>query len=350
MKKILFAAAVLLMAACGPKPAQTTLVSGVFPEDNDAASVRIVVADQMDTTVAVAEGKFEVEVPTNVLALSYGMAGNQRIQFVADGFPVTLDFTVGKSSSACKKGVQSRLTKFLNWNETFMDDFRAKMEAAGEEERDAIQEKAVADYNTYMEKMIRANKDNVLGMMAMTSIELDDDARALELIASLAPELQADPRIARMKKSLEASAKTAEGMPFVDFEVLQDPDDPASVARLSDYVGNGKYILVDFWASWCGPCRGEMPKLRSVYEQYHGEHFDMLSVAVWDKPEDTVEAAAEEEIVWNQIINAQRIPTDLYGIQGIPHIILFGPDGTILKRNLRGDAIAAAVAEALATL
>ena len=63
--------------------------------------------------------------------------------------------------------------------------------------------------------------------------------------------------------------------------------------------------------------------------------------------EDTIKAAEEENIQWNQIMNAQRVPTDIYGIEGIPHIILFGPDGTILKRNLRGDDIREAVADAL---
>ena len=132
---------------------------------------------------------------------------------------------------------------------------------------------------------------------------------------------------------------TAEGQPFVDFEV--------DGVKFSDFVGRGKYMLVDFWASWCGPCRGEMPNLRAVYEECHGPDFDMLSVAVWDKPEDTAQAAEEENIVWNQMVNTQNVATDLYGIDGIPHIILFGPDGTILKRGLRGDDIRAAVAEAL---
>ena len=71
----------------------------------------------------------------------------------------------------------------------------------------------------------------------------------------------------------------------------------------------------------------------------------MLSVAVWDKPEATVEAAAEHGVTWNQIINAQKVPTDLYGIDGIPHILLIGPDGVILKRNLRGEDIEATVAQ-----
>ena len=133
------------------------------------------------------------------------------------------------------------------------------------------------------------------------------------------------------KASLVAS--TEEGAMFTDFEAVQ-PD--GSVAKLSDYVGKGKYILVDFWASWCGPCKREIPNIKAAYEKYKGDKFDVLSVAVWDKPEDTAKAAAEHGVVWNQIVNAGQVPTDIYGIEGIPHLILFGPDGKIVRR---GDAL-----------
>ena len=134
---------------------------------------------------------------------------------------------------------------------------------------------------------------------------------------------------------------------FTDFTVLQDPKDPASAVKFSDFVGKGKYVLVDFWASWCGPCKREIPNIAAVYDKYKGDDFDVLSIAVWDKPEDTAKAAAEHGVVWSQIINAQKIPTDIYGIEGIPHIMLVGPDGIILKRDLRGADIEKAVAEAL---
>ena len=128
-------------------------------------------------------------------------------------------------------------------------------------------------------------------------------------------------------------AGTDEGAMFTDFEATQ-PD--GSIAKLSDYVGKGKYILVDFWASWCGPCKREIPNIKAAWEKYKGDKFDVLSVAVWDKPEDTAKAAAEHGVVWNQIVNAGQVPTDIYGIEGIPHLILFGPDGMIVKR---GDAL-----------
>ena len=106
-------------------------------------------------------------------------------------------------------------------------------------------------------------------------------------------------------------------------------------------------VLVDFWASWCGPCKAEMPNLKNVYEKYKGDQFELVGVAVWDKREDTEKAISELGITWPVIYDAQTLPTDIYGINGIPHIILFGPDGTILARELRGEEIGAEVAKYL---
>lgn len=136
---------------------------------------------------------------------------------------------------------------------------------------------------------------------------------------------------------------TSEGKMFTDFEVEYE----GKIQKLSDYVGKGKYVLVDFWASWCGPCRGEIPTIKKLYNEYAGDNFDVVGVATWDKPEDTMKAIEEDTIPYAQIMNAQQIGSDAYGIQGIPEIILFGPDGTILHRGLRGEQMVKAVKEAL---
>ena len=122
---------------------------------------------------------------------------------------------------------------------------------------------------------------------------------------------------------------------FTDFECEYN----GKVQKLSDYVGKGKYVLVDFWASWCSPCKAEIPNLIKVYEKYKGDKFEVLGVATWDKPKDTEKAIQQMNIPYPQIINAQKAGSDAYGIMGIPQIILFAPDGKILKRDLRGAAI-----------
>ncbi len=239
-----------------------------------------------------------------------------------------------------KKTNQELQQEFQAANEQIMNQYQAE-EISEDEAEQAVRTLCV---NTIKEH----SKDSVaLTALQMAFMIMEDDelSASLDILSKTFPE---DEFVQKVSKSFTARKSTAEGCMFTDFTVIQDENDPEnSTVKFSDYVGQGKYILVDFWASWCGPCKREIPNIAAVYNTYKGDNFDVLSVAVWDKPEDTAKAAEEHGVVWNQIINAQRIPTDAYGIDGIPHIMLVGPDGTIIKRNLRGEAIEAAVKEAL---
>ena len=334
MKKLFIAVLSFAAVSCA---SNTTTITGKFDPEKQVEKAEVIVGTQMDTTIAVVDGSFTLNAPKDVKALAYAMGGGKQIMFVSDGTAITLDFEEGKALSS--SGVNARLQDYLQWNKDFMEDFARKMDGLSEDEQEDVMEDALDEYNGYLLKTIKSNKGNVISLLAVTSLELEDDAKMLEVLKSLDPVFQEDPRVQKMIQAYDASAKTAEGQMFTDFEI--------DGVKFSDFVGQGKYVLVDFWASWCGPCRREIPNIRAVYDEFHGENFDVLSVAVWDKPEDTARAAQEENINWNQIVNAQKVPTDIYGIQGIPHIILFGPDGTILKRGLRGSGIREAIAEAL---
>jgi len=156
-------------------------------------------------------------------------------------------------------------------------------------------------------------------------------------IKSMLPQLRAD---AFMEQNMKA---TDSGKKFKDFTVYYKGKEQ----NLSDYVGKGKYVLVDFWASWCGPCMQEIPNLINVYKKYAGENFDVLGVAVNDKPQNTEQAIEKLGIPYPQIIGAGGEISALYGINAIPHLILFAPDGTIVQRGMRGPQIEEAVKKAL---
>ena len=346
---MLLAAALVFVAACTPKPGKTTKVVGQFGEDAPE-TVQLEIGEAVDTTIAVVDGRFEVVVPTDLTSIAHLDAGYVPVTFIADGTTITVDPEEGTAVSSSKKGAQARYAAYDAWMRDFMADYRSKMAEFGEDEEAAEEylEEIIGKFNDFQKETVKANGDNILGLIALSQLEEDDADEMIALLDGLSDEMKANPAVAQMRAAYETKAQTAEGTPFVDFTVVQDPENPeTSTVKFSDYIGQGKYVLVDFWASWCGPCKAEMPNLVNVYNTYHGDNFDMLSVAVWDKVEDTVEAAPGLGIVWNQIVNAQKVPTDLYGIEGIPHIILFGPDGTILKRGLRGEKIGEAVKEAL---
>ena len=207
----------------------------------------------------------------------------------------------------------------------------------------AAYEEAIAKYIEVNRKAIEKNRDNDIAVQALSYIygELTNK-EILEYVDMLSPQMQQDSSVVKIAEGARKAMLTEEGAKFLDFTI--EDSDGQSVS-FSDYVGKGKYVLVDFWASWCGPCKREIPNIRAAYEKYGPKGLEVLSVAVWDKPEDTKAAATEHGVVWSQIINAQKIPTDLYGIRGIPQIMLFGPDGTILKRDLRGEGIDAELAK-----
>lgn len=168
------------------------------------------------------------------------------------------------------------------------------------------------------------------------------EEKVIELINQCSEEVQQYQCISSVKTRIEKSMNAPkEGMMFTDFEVEYE----GKTTRFSDYVGKGQYVLVDFWASWCNPCRAEIPNLIAVYNKYKDKGLVVLGVAAWDQPENTLKAIEEDQIPYPQIINSQSIATDAYGIQGIPQIYLFGPDGKMLKRGLRGEMIEKAVAE-----
>ena len=134
------------------------------------------------------------------------------------------------------------------------------------------------------------------------------------------------------------------GQPFIDF-TLQTKEGQDVV--LSEVIAKNKLTLVDFWASWCGPCRKENPVVKAAYEQYHELGFDVVGVSVDDDENAWLEAVAADQLPWTQVRDAENKVSEDYMIYYIPSNFLFDQNGTMVAKGLRGEALAAKLAEIL---
>ena len=362
MKKILYSLVILaLAAACGQ---DTFTLKGTVAEGEtlpDNTYVYLVDGKTVLDSAAVVNGAFTLKAPADPTKLYtvctdfrnrsprdrswicplIAEKGSFKFIFCADQYETTIE------GSALNDAYEELNGKLMD----VYKDYSEKAQGLGddaEEEIEALYDETMGKIKDLSLEAIDKNPDNYIAMGALRNIIYDlplDELKAI--IDKCGKFLKEDESTQSIIASKEAEISTAEGCPFVDF-AGKSPD--GKDVKLSDYVGKGKWVLTDFWASWCGPCMGEIPNIKKVFEDFEGEDFMVLGVAVWDGDNTkSAERMAERDMRWHQIfVGEDHTPTDSYGIVGIPTMILFAPDGTIYKRDgLRGKEMYPAVAAAL---
>ena len=123
---------------------------------------------------------------------------------------------------------------------------------------------------------------------------------------------------------------------------VQSKDANGKTHKLSQYAGKGKWVLLDFWASWCGPCQEEMPNVIDAYNKFHGKGFEIVGISLDEDKDEWLGAVEGWGMPWIQLsdLNGWKCKAaQKYGIDGVPTSFLIGPDGVIEACDLRGDEL-----------
>ncbi|UKJ09060.1 TlpA disulfide reductase family protein [Solitalea lacus] len=153
-----------------------------------------------------------------------------------------------------------------------------------------------------------------------------------------------------LKKRIDALLKTAVGQQAAMFTAKTPEGKDLS---LKEVLSTGKYTMIDFWASWCGPCRAENPNVVKLYEKYHAKGFNILGVSLDRDGEKWKKAIADDKLTWNHVSDLKYWQSEyaaMYGVQAIPATFLLDANGKIVGKNLRGEELAKKLEELLGSM
>lgn len=234
--------------------------------------------------------------------------------------------------------IQEEYVKVVSQNPALQDSLNKVLKPRFEQNL-ALYSKETLDFG-------EKNLDNLAGFYAMGTL---DQVKYEQELISYAEKINGkfakNPAVAQFLKRMEAVKPVSIGQPAPAFEMSSTD---GKVIRLADF--KGKYVLLDFWASWCGPCRQENPNVVSVFNQFKNKNFTILGVSLDDDKADWLKAIKDDKLTWNHVSELKRWDSpivNLYKVEGIPASFLLDPQGKIIAKNLRGDALHSFLANTL---
>jgi peroxiredoxin len=217
-------------------------------------------------------------------------------------------------------------------------------------------EKAFNNEYIRFEKSFRAlsvativkNLDNPLGVRLFQTTMSSMENKDIEaILAKAGPEFLSSPMVKMVVAQLAASKKVSIGCKYSDL-TMSKPD--GTVVSLSEYIGKGSYVMIDFWASWCSPCIEELPKILACYKKYHQKGFEIVGVSLDENATSWKAAIKNYHMSWPQMSDLaswKSQAVSVYSFSGIPYMVLIDPNGVIIANDLRGDVLNKKLAELL---
>ena len=361
MKKYLpIAASVLLLAACSEKPGYE-ITGTVSNSDLNGKYVYLYEYGVKDAapldSALVQNGSFALKGTQNAPALRtlrfseevvepVRVAPGENAPFMATfvlengKLAVVLDSTStvsGTPENDAQKELQAKIKDLRSGIDKLVADMKSgdenliKQAEAKYEEIDRKITETVVNY-------ILAHTDKQSAAKNLYDFRYNiDEEQQNEIISKADSSFKSVPGISYMIDHLNVLKKVAIGQKFTDFEM---PNAKGEVHKLSEYVGNGKVVLIDFWASWCPPCRRENPNVVKAFNEYKDKNFTIVGISLDKDKSKWMKAIADDNLAWTHLSDLKywdsEIPA-LYGVRGIPANVLLDPDGVIVAKNITGE-------------
>ena len=355
MKKFTYLlAAAAVMAACNGNKGYTVTGTVEGAADGDTVYLKMAEGRQLVSldSAVIANGTFTFKGVQDTVANRYITYAAQdkeplMIDFFLENGQININLTRDNDSATGTPNNDIGLNgQIMAIYESMANDTTLTEEQrnAKGSEIEALQDKSVS----ILKDAISQNITNAVGVHLLKQ---NFYYMELEELDPLMPQIPAtydnDEAIVKIKANVEKMKATAVGQKFTDFE-MQTPE--GKTVKLSDYVGKGKVVLVDFWASWCGPCRREMPNLVEAYKLYKDKNFEIVGVSLDQSGEAWQAAIKQLNITWPQMSDLKYWNCEgakLYAVSSIPHTVLIDGEGTIIARGLHGEGLQEKLAEVL---
>lgn len=358
MRKLLLSivAASMTLAACNAQSGYK--VTGTVEGMPDGKAIIATVNGSSLDTLAKADvknGSFEftgnVSEPTGAYIMVIGQRG--AIPFMLENANITVNAGQAGLTVTGSEG-QRIYDQFMAINTTTQQEamkLQQEYQAANGDQAkmQAVQEayaKLMTDAQAKETELIKANPDSYVSTFVIVSsmgqMEYEQLKERYNLLGEKAKASAQGKAIAAQIAKLES---TAIGQIAPNFTITTPEGESISL-----YDIKGKVKLIDFWASWCGPCRGENPHVVEIYKEYHPKGLEIFGVSLDNNKEAWVKAIADDGLVWkhgSDLKGWQSAPAQLYSVSGIPHTVLLDENNKIIAKNLRGDELKQKIAELL---
>ena len=353
---LLIVAASMTLAACNAQSGYK--VTGTVEGMPDGKAIIATVNGSSLDTLAKADvknGSFEftgnVSEPTGAYIMVIGQRG--AIPFMLENANITVNAGQAGLTVTGSEG-QKIYDQFMAINASAQQEamkLQQEYQAANGDQAkiQAVQEayaKLMTDAQAKETELIKANPDSYVSTFVIVSsmgqMEYEQLKERYSLLGEKAKASAQGKAIAAQIAKLES---TAIGQIAPNFTITTPEGESISL-----YDIKGKVKLIDFWASWCGPCRGENPHVVEIYKEYHPKGLEIFGVSLDNNKEAWVKAIADDGLVWkhgSDLKGWQSAPAQLYSVTGIPHTVLLDENNKIIAKNLRGDELKQKIAELL---